>query len=165
MHDTHFEPEGDGIHPVGWGDGHEIVPVIEPDFDAIDRHLSGESEGPEEGTVTFSEMVSAFVRVLDFICKNPQPGVVAGRALALQFWLHPEQSHYDSVAQIALSCGLTRQALSKAVLQFKDSLNIRFPVGKRNGTRDAFRAAQVKAMENGTHASYKRQARKQGCFR
>jgi hypothetical protein len=37
-------------------------------------------------------MASALAVVLDFVCNNPALNVIAGRALALQFWLAPTES-------------------------------------------------------------------------
>jgi len=115
--------------------------------------LRGEEEAPHEDAVTFKEKASALAVILDFVCNNPALNCIAGRALALQFWLAPTESKYDSVSQIAADVGLTKAALSKSVLQLADAMQVRLPVGKRKGTRQSFREKQLQLVEQHKHAS------------
>jgi hypothetical protein len=152
----HGDEYDNHIHEVGFGDNHEAVPVTNPDdfYDRLDRRLNGENEPPaEEDAVTFKEMASALAVVLDFICNTPHPNVIAGRALALQFLLPPTESRYESVSQIAEDVKLTKAALSKAVIQFADAMNVRLPVGKRKGTRQTFKEKQLALVAEHKHAS------------
>lgn len=153
---NYSDEHGDHIHSIAFSGDH-AEPVTDTDdfYAELDRRLSNEPE-PEEQTVTFGEVAYALTKVLDFICAGMHPGVIAGRALALQQWLHPERSNYDGVAQIAVTCGVSKQALSKAVLEWHDSLGMRLPVGKRAGARQVFRETAFAELARGSHVSQTR---------
>jgi hypothetical protein len=134
----HDDEHDDHIHDIGF-EGNEAVPISNPDdfYDQLDRRLAGEEDAPQEDAVTFKEMASALAVVLDFACAGNHPNIIAGRALALQFWVAPTESRYESVSHIAADVGLTKAALSKSVIQFADAMNARLPVGKKKSSRQA----------------------------
>jgi hypothetical protein len=149
----HDDECSDHVHNVGF-EGNEAVPISNPDdfYDRLDRRLSGEDAAGRRGDVQGNGFCARGRARLHL----QQPGalnVIAGRALAFQFWLAPTDSRYQRVSQIAADCGLTKAALSKAVLQFADAMQVRLPVGKRKGTRQSFRDKQLALVAEHRHAS------------
>ncbi len=100
-------------------------------------------------------MSAAFSIVLDWITssRGPDVRIPASRAYALAFLLWPETSKFSSLSEIAVACGLTKAAVSKSLLDFKDQSGLTISAGKGHYTRGKFRVAQNAAVAKGSHAS------------
>ena len=59
-------------------------------------------------------------------------------------------------ASIAKECGYTKQALSKSLVELRDSLGISAGMGKKYYARNAYRDAQLRLVSEGRHAKFTR---------
>jgi hypothetical protein len=152
------DPAGDHIHNLAYNDNHRLEQTTDFPWDEVDRSLAGEE--PEESTVKFSDMTSAFSMVIDWCTQTKDIKIVAGRVYSLALLLWPESSKFASLADIADACDCSRAALSSALLHFKDQLGLALSVGKGHFTRGINRAAQNAAVARGTHSANTRIDRK-----
>jgi hypothetical protein len=74
----------------------------------------------------------------------------------LLWLLRSEDSRFKSIAEIAKAGGLARATLSKALLNFRDAVDFHLGAGKLESSRESYRKAQLEAVENGTHGSYRK---------
>jgi hypothetical protein len=100
-----------------------------------------------------SDASSALLVILGWITRNPDPKMTSARANAILYWLHTEASRFSDYSEIANFHGLTKAAISKALLTLKDEVGCRLPVGKRTQSRATYARAQLKAVAEGRHAS------------
>jgi hypothetical protein len=140
---------GDHVHELGTEDG-KLVPICTP-FQA---------DPGSEPHVPMPDVASGFSTIVHWICSAKELNMVAARALTLQTWLDPVGAQFRSLNQIAEHCAVTRAALSKAVLVFRDEHNIGLTIGRLESSRAVFRQAQRIAFQNGTHSSQTRKNRK-----
>lgn len=144
----------DSIHgTVKTQDGAERVEYF--DHSDIDRNL-GWSEPDEPGAeagVSFPDIAAALSLIIEFICKPDTVNGIAGRAESLHAYLDPGNSRYSSLAEVGRAYGLTRAALSKSLLELRDSCGIHLCLDKRAFTRDRYRQAQNAAVKAGVHSS------------
>jgi hypothetical protein len=90
---------------------------------------------------------------------NTDARMAAARANALLHWLRPAESQFSDYSEIANFYGVTKAAVSKSLLNLKDAVGCRLPVGKRNGSRATYSRAQKAAVTDGRHASCARKVR------
>jgi transposase-like protein len=107
-------------------------------------------------------MSAALALILNWVCSSPNLTYCGARAAALLCLLDPINAphHRDSLANIAREAGVTRAAISKWIVQFREEADISLTVGKLNSTRETFRNAQLEAVANGTHAGQVRNAKR-----
>jgi hypothetical protein len=139
----------DGIHELGTEDG-KLVPICTP-FDA---------DSGSETHVPMPDVASGFSTIVHWICSPVDLNMIAARALTIQTWLNPINAQFRSLNKIAEHCSVTRAALSKAILVFRDEHNIGLTIGRLESSRAVFRQAQRIAFQNGTHSSQTRKNRK-----
>jgi len=136
--------------------------ITQFDYDAIDREAFGEQ--PKEDSVTFADASAALALVLGWACESKgcvtDLKMVAARGLTLHYWLSPEQSNYNGMAEIASVCGCTRAALSAHLLKLKDGAGCLISCGKGFHTRATFANSQRAAVKSGSHSSLTRADRK-----
>lgn len=131
--------------------------IVQFDYDAVDRALGHEEQVVEP--VDFALAASAIKSIILWCCAPPSLALVGARCAALLCWLDPIEAathERDNLAKIAAQAGITKQAISKYMVELRDSLGITVGPGKRHTARQAYREAQVRAFAQGTHASFKR---------
>jgi hypothetical protein len=140
-------------------DGH-VEQTSEFAYDEVDRNVFGIED--EEDSVSYADMAAALALVLNWCCSSPNLTHVGARAAALLCLLDPTNSPHgrDSLANIAREANLTRAAISKWIVQFREEADISLTVGKLNSTRKTFRDAQLVAYANGRGAGDVRKAKR-----
>ncbi len=137
-----------------------MVPVTDFDFDEIDSRLGFES--PEK-PVEFADMTAAFSLILGWMCKSHNKGSIthAGwKAQSLLWLLDPDRSRFESLSQIAEEAGVTKQAVSKALVELRDECGFLISAGKSQTARESYQKAQFAAVDAGCHSSDTRAKRK-----
>jgi hypothetical protein len=149
----------DGIHPDIAHDGNERTPTVGFDYGEVDRNLFGNEEPRRPSSVL--EMSAALCLILEWICASPDLKHCAGRAAALMCMIDPVNSPHNrrDLTAIARECGVTKQAVSKWLADLGDQTGVSLTVGKRSSMREKYRAAQIAALEKGTHSSFVRKAK------
>jgi hypothetical protein len=142
----------DSIHGSVLGPGGPIS-VTDFNFDEVDFNL-GLTE-PGDG-VAMSDVTSAFVRILQWICSGDGMASKGGRAEALRYFLDPTQSEYDSLDAIGQEAGVSRAALSAALMDLRKELKLGQTLGKRDYCRAVYSEAQRRAFKAGVHSSHTR---------
>ena len=165
----HRDPAGDHLIDItyipgdeGSGEPGRFERIADFSWEEVYRAVDGEE--PAERMISFSDSSAAISVLIGWLCHSgrDEPAdirTVAAKCEALLFWLDPNQSKYESLADIARVTGHTRAAISKQLLNLKDQLGSCVSVGKRSHTRATYRACQVEAIEKGTHASFKRRSK------
>src|SRR6516164_5321625 len=142
----------DHIHDLGVED-ESLVPSVGFDYQAVGDAL-GNTEPAE--SIDFADAASAIKSILLWICSPPDLKRVGARAAALLAWLDPTETathDRESLTKIARQAGVTKQAISKYLIELRDSLGITVGIGKRHTARQAYRNAQYRALGKGRHAS------------
>jgi biotin operon repressor len=154
---------------VGRSAGSTALPVVaskgtvtyaSPASAAIDRRL-GLAE-PEQDTQqylqairdeAFADASSALVQILQWACRShrghnnkPDPAIVGAKLLSLMVMLHPEESPFASLTEVADAIGMTRAAPSKWMIELRDEVGCLISVGKLQGSRDKYRQAQLRSV-------------------
>jgi hypothetical protein len=141
-------------------EGHlEATTDVEDFYDEIDRSCFGVED--EEESVPFSDMTAALALIVDWSCDSKHPNIIASRILALQVLLSPTNAKHGrtDLAAIARDCGITRAAVSKCLIEFRDEVGTSLTVGHRNSSRERCRQAQEYALKRGIHVSNTRKKR------
>jgi hypothetical protein len=137
---------------VGRSAGSTALPVVaskgtvtyaSPASAAIDRRL-GLAE-PEQDTQqylqairdeAFADASSALVQILQWACRShrghnnkPDPAIVGAKLLSLMVMLHPEESPFASLTEVADAIGMTRAAPSKWMIERRSFLYPRWRRG------------------------------------
>jgi hypothetical protein len=180
--DQLLNSQGDGLHGNLAVDNGELTQSVDFDYAEVSRALGEEREAEEQ--VDFSDATSAVKSILLWICPPPSPVLAGARAAALLCWLDPVEAKTrdrDSLTKIARLAGVTKSAASrwlvelrdalglqvgmgksqmsrKWVVDFRDQVGTSLTVGKKSSKRGVFRNAQITALENGTHSSFKRKS-------
>jgi hypothetical protein len=151
----HFDLS-DHQHDIAFDDG-ELVPTTEFDFDSVDREAFG-VENDVDDMVSFSDMSAALSLIVQFACASPNLTHVGGRIAAIGVLLDPSNMPHGrrTLADIARECGVTRAAISRWMVDFRDQIGTSLTVGKRSSTRAKDSVAQIEALERGTHSSFVR---------
>ena len=153
---SHHRDSIDHLHSYGRNDANKLEPSAGFDFEEVFRDLDGEE--PAETTVSMADASAAISILLGWICgtmhdKPLNITSVGAKAESLLLLLDSNQSKYESLADIAAAAGITRQTLSKSLLSLKDQTGLALSIGKLAGTRQTYRATQIKSLEAGTHSS------------
>jgi len=156
---AHNSDKGDHLHAIGKENG-RLTRTYDFDYDAVDRGIGWKET--ETDTVTFSDMTAAFVLILEWILKGRNLEAAGGRAAALSVYLDPVHSTKfgNNISEIARQSGVTKQALSHALMEFRDSVEVLLTAGKLGSTRSTYREVQYKNIEAGTHSSFNRRDRR-----
>jgi biotin operon repressor len=141
-------PLGDGIHQVGTDENDAVCQVVDFDYSALDP-------AEPEPTIRVSLAASGLVRVLAWILRSHDLRLAGARAASIMALLDPVNSPFRNLSQIARSVGISRAALSKAILQLRDNDGVRFAGGKMDSSREIYRQAQLELVRTGRHASTK----------
>jgi hypothetical protein len=142
-------------------EGHLIQTTRTEDFyDEIDRSCFGVEDNVD--TVSFSDMASALSLIVDYCCDSKHVNIVASRIMALQVLLSPTSCKFGrtDLAAVARDCGITRAAVSKSLIEFRDQVGTSLTVGHRSSSRERCRQAQEHALRRGIHASDVRKAKR-----
>jgi biotin operon repressor len=129
----------------------QAVGTVGFDFDEIDRRLGFEQA---DEPVEFADMTAAFSLILGWMC-GTKTGPIRNsgwRAQALLWLLDPEQSQFGSLTEIAEAAGVTKQAVSKALVELRDECGFLISAGKRQSARESYRQAQNAAIAAGCHS-------------
>ena len=149
---------GDHVHTIGRTDGGHLEPVSQFDYGEIDRRLES---AETDDKITFSDASAALALILQWACGQTrnsakEPVVSAGaRINALLFLIDPTNARYKSLTEIAAAAGMTRAAVSKALLTLRDQLGDIMPI-RPMMQRENCRKAQVAAIAAGCHSSNRR---------
>jgi hypothetical protein len=149
----------DHLHEIGVKDEH-LVPSVSFDYQAVDDALGNEE--PAE-TVDFTDAASAIKSILLWICSPPDIKLVGARAASLLAWMDPIEAkthNRATLTDIAKQANITKQAVSKWLVELRDSIDLQIGVGKSNLSRRAYREAQIRPLGAGTHAKFKRHDRR-----
>lgn len=122
-----------------------------------------EQDDPPETTVPLSTVCSALCEILDWITIPITLNMTAARAHTLRTWLDPVQSAYKSLNEIANYCDVSRAALSKSLLAFRDEHSIHLTIGRLESSRELYRQAQLHALEEHRHVSQRETLGKNTC--
>jgi hypothetical protein len=142
----------DSVHGSVLGPGGPIS-VTDFDYDSVDFNL-GLTE-PGDG-VAMSDVTSAYVRILQWICSGGGMASKGARAEALRLFLSPTESPYASLQEIADESGVTKAALSAALMDLRKALGLGLTMGKVAGSSENYRKAQLAAKAAGIHSSFTR---------
>jgi hypothetical protein len=161
MANNFSERHSDGVHRTAYNvDSGHFENVMDFPFDAVDRNLSGEVEDIDRADYSLANLGSAVNVLLSWFVKGRSLENIAGRALVLHWYLRPAESDYSSISEIATACNCTRAALSKALLELRDSLDFKPSAGKLHGARQTYSEAQKEAFASGSHVSFTRKDRR-----
>ena len=138
-----FNPLSDHIHPLGQDD-FKAVPVVSFTY-------PDDGEAHSDDTVTVADATSALSQIIDWLCVPTTANMCAARALSLQLWVRPTHSRFRSLLKIADSCDVSRAALSKALLRFRDEYAVKLTIGRLESSREIFRQAALASVAAGTH--------------
>jgi hypothetical protein len=136
----------------------QLEPVTDVnDFYAeIDRNIFGVEE--QDDVVEFGDMSRALGMIIQWACEGNELKLVGARIAALGCLLYGNEMPHGrtTLAAIAAEANCTKQALSKILIEFKDSIGLTLSIGKNQSARAKYSIAQHKAVLNGTHASLRR---------
>jgi hypothetical protein len=157
--DQILDHHSDGLHTnISVNSDGDFEPTVDPEemYDEIDRNVFGAEDA--EDTVSFSDMCAALSLIVQFACASPDISHVGGRIAALGVLLDPSNMPHNrrTLADVSRECGVTRAAVSKWILNFRDQAGVSLTVGKRSSIRAKLRQSQFKAIENGSHSSFRR---------
>jgi hypothetical protein len=150
---------GDHIHPSAIIEG-RIQRTIGFDYDEVDRNLGFE---PKEEMLTWADASAAISLILSWATgrgdtshhKEASIATTGARIHGLLYWLDPANARYGSLQEIADAAGLTRAAVSKALVNLREELGGILPM-KRSGSSDVYSRAQKAAIKVGVHSSASR---------
>jgi hypothetical protein len=158
--DSHRDHQsGDHLHPLAYSDSKgKLEPTTQFPYDQIDKNLGHEQE---EAGIGYADMSAALMLLLQWISgRGSSLAHAGGRAETLLLWLSPTESRFQTFAAIATEANVTRAALSKWMLAFRDQVGVVMPVSKLNSSRETYRKSQLLAVKEGRHASVKTKKRK-----
>ena len=139
-------PQGDPVHPTAIGNDGRPEPITDFNYGALDGDQPGEM-------IAFSDMVAAFCLILEWVtsCKRTKDLMSAGaHAAALLYFLDPARSEFKSLADIASAAGMSRAALSKALLNLRDESGLRsWQCGKLHSSREVYSRVQITIHASG----------------
>jgi hypothetical protein len=136
---------GDHTHPVTIDDGGPVC-TTGFDFGALDPEIPN--------LIPMDTVTSGFVKILGWMQSGADLRSVAARVLALDTFLNPVHAKYQSLSEISQATGISRAALSRALLNLHDDYGLRWCM-RVPGTREHCASAQKLALQNGHHASFK----------
>jgi len=152
MNAVRYRDDRDDLDPL-YGGGRENgrpVPVVDFNYGLIDGV-------PESETmISVTQASSALVKVLGWLSRSQDCRFIGAKALALRALLGSPNNPFRSVARIAAEAGVTRSALSHALLSLASDYGIRLNTGKLETSRQAYREAAHRALERGTHVSQRK---------
>jgi hypothetical protein len=158
-----YKDIGDHLHEDLAFENDSIVPTTDFQWDEVDRNVF-DVEDEEDDTVSFSDMAACLALIVQWACASPDIKHVGGRIAALGVLLDPTNLPHNrrTLADVARETGVTRAAVSKWALDFRDQVGTSLTVGKRSSVRTKDSAAQLAALERGTHSSQVKRAKKSG---
>jgi hypothetical protein len=149
MSDGYSSAYNDHVHDdVGLDDG-RITRTVEPSV-YFDEPVSAEDKVP------IGVACTALNAIVNWVAGGSDACMVAARAHTMTTWIDPVHAKYKSLNEIAGAFDVTRSALSKALLLFKDRHEIKMSVGRLQSSRAIYAEAQQLSVANGTHCSFSR---------
>ncbi len=150
QHNRAFDPFcNDEYGFTNGGNDHHNGPITQFPYDELDRE-------PDEPESEASKYAEGLIEILSFIIGD-HPGAedspfgISARALALAFMLRGTDltgDKLDSLTAIAKHCGVTKQALSHAVLGLRDAAGwLHCRHHKSEESRSTFRASAKEAWK------------------
>jgi hypothetical protein len=141
-------------------DGH-LEPTTDFNYDQI--RFDDEPIAEDDDSITWAEASSLLVRVLQRITHPDELAKAGTRAHLVVYLLDPSQCKYSSLRELAEEAGCTKQALSKALMDWRRELQVGLNLGKRAYTSESYRQAQYRSVQAGTHytSAQKRASSKQ----
>jgi hypothetical protein len=134
-------------HEYGCED-HRAVPVTGFNWQELDERIGETSEEDREEAVEVSQYSEALIAVLAFLvgdvpAHEDSPFGISSRVLGLAYMLNPGLvAGFKGLSDIARHCGVSRQALSKILLEFKDSADWKHARHfKSDDAREAYRVS------------------------
>jgi len=135
----------DHTHETALDDGMPVR-VTQFDFDALDPEVPS--------LVPIDTIAAGFIKILAWVQGGAESKSAGARLGALQVLLDPVHGRYRSLAEVSREFGISRAALSKALIDLRDDYGIRMGLQLPSGRQNCA-AAQKLALQNGTHASNK----------
>jgi len=134
------------LHPIARLDG-RIHEIVDFDYDAVD--------GPQpEATAPVSQMAAGLCEILSCLAKGRNLKTSGARVLALLAMLDPIKQSMRNLSEVARLAGCSRAALSKFLVNFRDTYGFGLIAGKLQGSRAAYREGQLRSLRNSTHSSF-----------
>jgi hypothetical protein len=125
-------------------------------YDEIDRDIFGVVE--EDDVIEFSEMARALGLIIRWANDNEDLKLVGARVASLGCLLYATDMQHGrtTLSAIAKEAGVTKQAVSKWLCEFRDELGFNVSIGKSASARSKYALAQHRAVVKGTHSSVRR---------
>lgn len=152
----------DPLHTnLGIDEDGRLEPTVQPDWDSIDRNVFGvEPDEERDAVVSFADMAAALSLIVSWACASRNLTHVGARIASLAVLLDPNNAGPSkkrwTLADIAREAGITRSAISRWLVDFRDSAGTSLTVGKRSSMRAKYRQSQAEAVERHTHSSFVR---------
>jgi hypothetical protein len=134
-------------HEYGCED-HRTVQVTGFNWKQLDERIGETAEEDREEAVEVSQYSEALIAILSFLVGDvpsheDSPFGISSRVLGLAFLINPGLvAGFKGLSDIARHCGVTRQALSKILLEFKDSADWKHARHfKSDDAREAYRVS------------------------
>jgi hypothetical protein len=96
---------------------------------------------------------TGFTEILAWITSAQDFTGAGARAHSLATVLNPIDSRFRNLSAISRASGVHRATLNKSLHNLLDTHGVQLCVGKLQGSREKYRAAQLAAVAAGTHAS------------
>ena len=148
----------DPVHgPLGVNSDGQLEPTTGFDFDSVDRNVFNVKD-EENDVVELSEASRALGMIIQWACESKDIKLVGARVAALGCLLYADHMPHNrtNLSAIAEEAGCTKQCISKWLVDFREELGFNVSIGKSNGARHRYAAAQHRAIARGTHSSIRR---------
>jgi hypothetical protein len=134
----------------------EQVTDVNDFYDEVERNIFGVTD--EEDLVEFSEMSRALGLIIRWANISRDLRHVGARVAALGCLLYATDMPHGrtKLSAIAQEAGITKQAVSKWLVEFREEIGLDMSVGKSSSARQKYAAAQRRAVARGTHSSVRR---------
>lgn len=121
--DSHERSYAPSAIEVGMGDEHEPIGISNFDFEAVEKSLGEFHEAPVTAQIIAAEVL-ARIFALTFEKRYLRGALM--RFTVLMAGIRPDLVNDRTYSAIALECGVTKQAVSKAATKIQDALGIKF---------------------------------------
>jgi hypothetical protein len=158
--DELIDYHSDGIHTnIGVDEDRHLEATTDFPYDEVDAALGNEPVAEFEDSITWAEASSCLIRLLQWITSPDKLEKAGARAHLAVYLLDPSQCKYGSLRELAEASGCTKQALSKALMDWRPELKVGLNLGKRAYTSENYRQAQYRSIQAGTHYTSARKRR------
>jgi hypothetical protein len=106
-----------GLHgDLGVNQDGKLEPTVEFDWSAV------EAVAEPDDSITWADASSLLFRVLQFITAPDELAKAGARAHLVVYLLDPSECRYSSLRELANEVGVTKQALSRALMRFRQDV-------------------------------------------